>query len=296
MTAIVTVHPYAPFLKEVAKHPLVSGLRLNTAMAIKEPFENLLKRLQDLGKPLWVDLKARQLRTVGYWEPPYTEVKVSHPVSVRTPVTAYFGNGEEQVTLVAVDRDRLFFLDGPERVVGPGESINIVEPSLNIEGFLTETDLAYINAAKRIGLHNYMLSFVESSSDINTLLQYDPKATIVAKIESQKGLTYVRTAYTGEARLMAARGDLYIEVSRPHQILDALETIVKKDQHAIAASRIFPSLAKSAEPSCQDIMDVSCLLKMGYKTIMLGDELCMKKEAVLGALHLLDAIISRSEI
>jgi hypothetical protein len=33
--AIVTVPPYAPFLEEVAAHPLVAGLRLNTVMPLK---------------------------------------------------------------------------------------------------------------------------------------------------------------------------------------------------------------------------------------------------------------------
>lgn len=299
-SAIVTMPPHAPFIKEVANHPVVSGLRLNTVMPIKGSIEDTLRRLQDEArdKPLWIDLKARQLRTVGYATAPFTEVTISHEISVKTPVTAYFGNGREYATIAEVDKNRLIFLDGPKRVVGPGESVNIVDPTLTINGSLTKTDLAYIEAAKEIGLHHYMLSFVESENDIQELKKIDENAIITAKIESKKGLNYVDSEYKNgktSPRLMAARGDLYIEINRPHEILEALETIIQKDKEAIAASRIFSSLAESPEPSCQDITDVAYLLKIGYRTIMLGDEVCLRRESVLGALNLLEAIAQKAK-
>jgi len=292
--AIVTIPPYAPFIKEVAQHSIVSGLRLNTVMPVKESLEDLLKRLQDNadGKTLWIDLKGRQLRTVNYATTPFTEIKISHKISVNTPVTAYFGNGRESATLAEVDGDRLIFLDGPKRVIGPGESINIIDPSLVTEGYFTETDLRYIEAAYKTGIHDYMLSFVESEDDIAKLTDYDRHANIIAKIESKKGLDYVNNFYKDEFRLMAARGDLFIEVDRPHQILESVENIIEKDKDAIAASRIFSSLAESAEPDCNDITDVAYLMKIGYKTFMLGDEVCLRRESVIGALNLLEAIVS----
>ena len=70
LRALVTAPPYAPFLKEVAQHPLVCGLRLNTVMPLREGPAEALRRLRDLGQPLWVDLKGRQLRVVGAALPP----------------------------------------------------------------------------------------------------------------------------------------------------------------------------------------------------------------------------------
>lgn len=293
ISAIATVPPYAPFLKEVARHPIVSGLRLNTVMPAKEPLEDLLKRLQDVAeaKPVWIDLKGRQLRTTGYATPPFTEVTVSHAISVKTPAIAYFGNGRETATLAAVDGKRLIFLDGPRRVVGPGESINIVEPSLVIYGGLTDTDKAYIDAGCKTGNHKYMLSYVECEADISELLKHDPAATIVAKIESQKGMKYVKERYDGSIRLMAARGDLYVEVEKPHHVLTALQKIVDSDKDAIAASRIYSSLANSTEPECADLFDAWCLLLMGYKTLMLGDEICLKRPSIISALNLFEATV-----
>src|SRR5436190_16535838 len=139
ISVIVTVPPYADFLAEVAAHPLVSGFRLNTVMPLRESQTDVLKRLQKCGQPLWVDLKGRQLRVVGAAIPPYTEVKLSHRIKVETPVDAYFSDGDERVRVAAVDGDRLILADGPRRLVGPGESVNIAHPSLRIEGTLTAT-------------------------------------------------------------------------------------------------------------------------------------------------------------
>ena len=134
MKAIVTSPPYSTFLEEVVAHPSVSGIRLNTVMRKKDSdsIEDLLKRLKDkIGdKDLWIDLKCRQLRVVGYWEPPYTEVQISHKIKVNTPVEAYFRGGDERHRILEIDGDKLIMEDGPRREVGPGESINIVEDIL----------------------------------------------------------------------------------------------------------------------------------------------------------------------
>ena len=290
--AIVTIPPYAPFIEEVARHPIVSGVRVNTVMPTKRSHDDLLKRLRDQAgeKQLWIDLKARQLRVANYGVPPFTEITLTHGISVDTPVTAYFSDGEEQATVLQVDGNRLIMQEGPKRVIGPGESVNIVHPSLKVEGYLTDTDMAYIAACKSAGVHTYMLSFVEHAADVGLLKDADPEATVVAKIESQRGLRYVRKEWQGEARLMAARGDLYVEVAKPHLVTRAVEGIIQKDPEAIVASRIFPSLSRSLEPSCADIGDADNLLRMGYKTFMFGDDICMRRDSIISGLNLLTAM------
>ncbi len=215
--AIVTVPPYAPFLKDVARHPLVCGLRLNTVMPLKESPVEVLQRLSALGQPLWVDLKGRQLRVVGAAIPPYTEVRVSHRLRVPTPVDAFFSDGDEHACIAAVDGDRLILEDGPRRLIGPGESVNIIHPALEIEGTLTELDRTYLAAMREVHLTRVMLSYVEYPSDVEEVQTLLPGTEVVLKIESQRGLTYVREHGAGQGRLMAARGDLYVEVLRPHR-------------------------------------------------------------------------------
>ncbi len=295
ISAIVTVPPYANFLEEVARHPLVSGFRLNTVMPLKESPREALARLSKFGPPLWVDLKGRQLRVATPAIPPFTEIKLSHKINVHTPVDAFFSDGNERARVAAVDGDRLIMEDGPRRMIGPGESVNIIHPSLEIEGTLTETDKAYLSSMKELGLTRVMLSYVESAADVQEVRDLLPGAEVVLKIESQRGLEFAKRYGAQHGRLMAARGDLYVEVPHPHQIISALRVAINGDKNAILASRLFDSLAWQPVPVSADITDAAYLLEIGYRTFMLGDQICMKRDSVIEALNLLEAIAGELE-
>jgi pyruvate kinase len=290
ISAIVTVPPYATFLDEVARHPLVSGFRLNTVMPLKESPREALERLSKFGPSLWVDLKGRQLRVVAPAIPPFTEIKLSHKIKVHTPVDAYFSDGNERARVAAVDGDRLIMEDGPRRMIGPGESVNIVHPSLEIDGTLTETDRAYLAAMQELGLTKVMLSYVESATDAQEVRDLLPGAEVALKIESQRGLEFAKRYGAQHGRLMAARGDLYVEVPHPHQVISALRVVINSDKNAIVASRLFDSLAWQPVPVSADITDAAYLLEIGCRTFMLGDQICMKRDSVIEALNLLQAI------
>jgi pyruvate kinase len=288
--AMVTAPPYATFLEEVARHPLVCGLRLNTVMPVRGGPGEALARLGGFGQPLWVDLKGRQLRVVGAAVPPYTEVRLSHRIRVDTPVDAYFTDGTERVRVMAADGDRLILEDGPRRLVGPGESVNIVHGSLEVEGMLTETDRAYLATMGEMGMTRALLSYVERPEDADEVRALLPGAEVMLKIESRRGLEYARKFGASQGRLMAARGDLFVEVLRPHRIAASMRDIFAADSEAIAASRLFDSLATHPVPSCADICDAAFLLELGYRTFLLGDAVCLRRETVLAALNLLEAV------
>jgi pyruvate kinase len=290
ISTIVTTPPYASFLDEVAGHRFVSGFRLNTVMPLKDGPHEALERLTKFGQPLWVDLKGRQLRVVGAAMPPFTEVRLSHRIRVHTPVDAFFSDGNERARIVAVDGDRIILEDGPRRMIGPGESVNIPHASLEIEGTLTDTDRAYLAAMKDMGLTKVMLSFVESPEDVAEVKSLLPNAEVLLKIESMSGLDFAKKHGAKHGHLMAARGDLYVEVPRPHQIVSALKTIIQADTDAVVASRIFDSLAWQPVPVSADISDVAFLLEIGYRTFMLGDQVCLKRDSVMEALNLLEAV------
>jgi pyruvate kinase len=269
---------------------LVCGLRLNTVMPVRGGPAEALGRLQAFGQPLWVDLKGRQLRVVGAAIPPYTEVRLSHPIRVQTPVDAFFSNGDECVRVAAVEGDRLILEDGPRRLIGPGESVNIVHPSLEIEGTLTQTDRAYLATMREAGLTRVMISYVESPADVEEVRRLLPGAEVMCKIETRRGLDYARAHGAAHGRLVAGRGDLYVEVLRPHRIVAALRDIIAADPDAVAASRVFDSLAHQPVPASADIGDVAFLLGLGYRTLMLGDAVCLRRDTLIEALNLLEAV------
>ena len=294
--ALVTMPPYAPYIEKVLKHKSVSGIRLNTVMPIKGALEDTLSGLNNLAKihekELWIDLKCRQLRIKTFGVPPFTEVELSHNLEVYTPCKAYFSDRNESATVLAVEGNKLIMQEGPRRVVGPGESVTIPHSTLRIQGYLTDSDKRYIETCALLGIHNYMLSFVEQEADIEELKRYDTQAQSIAKIESQRGLDYISHAPT-PPRLMAARGDLYMELNWPHTILEATERIIRKDKDAIAASRILSSLASRPEPTCEDLGDLDNLLRMGYRTVMFGDEMCLREESILTGLNVFAAVAER---
>jgi len=330
MGIIVTTHPESPFLVELVKYPNMAGIRLNTIMPIRSPERTLESLRNKVGSlDLWIDLKCRQIRVSrsntynevkGYREytiddktyiidpsnprtsgdlytPPWSYIEIDHKISVdlSKPITCWFGDGKEKARLVdIIDGNKLVMLDGPKRVVGSGEGINIVDPSLVIEGYFTPRDLEYIDAAKFLGIHTYMLSYVEKNSDIEELLELDPKAIVIAKIESKKGVKWVESSYEkykDRVTLMAARGDLYTEVGRPDSILGALGSIILSDNRAILASRILTSLSDSTRPNCSDITDLGYAYLMGYRNFMMGDELCFDKDKIFLALDILSSIM-----
>lgn len=289
--AIVTLPPYAPFAEEVARHPLVTGFRLNTVMPLAgETPREALERLSRPGPPLWVDLKGRQLRVVEAATPPFTSVRVSHRLRVPTPCDVFFGDGREAARLLAVDGDRLVLEDGPRRVVGPGESVNVVHPALEVEGYLTDGDRAWLAAMRELGLSRAMLSFVEKEEDVDELRAELPGAVPMLKVESRRGLAFAGRNGRRLGRLVAARGDLYVEVREPHRLVGALRDVIAADPDAVVASRLFPTLARTPVPVASEVCDAAFLLALGYRTFLLGDEVCLRREPVLAALDLLGAV------
>lgn len=291
VSAIVTLPPYAPFAAEVARHPLVAGFRLNTVMPLAgETPREALERLSRLGPPLWVDLKGRQLRVVEAAVPPFTAVRVSHRLRVPTPCDVFFGDGREAARLLAVDGDRLVLEEGPRRVLGPGESVNVVHPGLEVEGSLTQGDRAWLVAMRETRCSRAMLSFVEREEDVEELRAALPGVAPMLKIESRRGLAFAGRHGSRLGRLVAARGDLYVEVREPHRIVGALRDVIAADPDAVAASRLFPTLARTPVPVASEVCDAAFLLALGYRTFLLGDEVCLRREPVLAALDLLDAV------
>ena len=289
--SIVTLPPYAPFAEEVARHPLVAGFRLNTVMPLAgETPREALARLSALGPPLWVDLKGRQLRVVEAAVPPFTAVRVSHRLRVPTPCDVFFGDGREAARLLAVDGDRLVLDEGPRRVIGPGESVNVVHPGLEVEGTLTGSDRAYLAAMRDLGLTTAMLSFVEKEEDVAELVAELPGAEPMLKVESRRGLAFAGRHGARLGRLVAARGDLFVEVREPHRLVGALRDVIAADPDAVAASRLFPALSRTPVPVASEVCDAAFLLALGYRTFLLGDEVCLRREPVFAALGLLGAV------
>ncbi len=265
-------------LKEVIEHPYVAGVRYNTGTrSAYNPLETI-RRIQKyalpLNKPVWVDLKGKQLRVIEWADLPYGPILLNHRVKVEMPATVYF-RGDDGCELKKIVNGNEIYVDPlPKEVVGRGQSVNILSPNLEIEDGLLELDHLYIQAALSEGVGNFMLSFVENWNDVRQLEKAvgSRGADICLKIESQQGLDFVQKTKPFELQryqLMAARDDLMIQIGLL-KMPGALRAIIKKDPKAIGASRLLLG-AENEGISLADLLDLEYMKMLGYRNFMLSD-------------------------
>lgn len=275
---------------EIASRPEVSGVRYNSGgMSPYSPrwiLEEIKKIADRFEKILYLDLEGRQAR-VAHWSPLSRGVatlnrdfKITLPGLINFRRVGWF----EIVNALPAER-KIFF--NPKRMrgdyyLGESQSVNIVAQAFEIDGYLNGLDLQYLQAAADLGIDKFMLSFAETQNDIDGfrgvyrgLASKDP-GEIVLKIESLKGIEFVKNSYRPEkeVRLMAARDDLFLSfVGQRDQFLAALRLIAQTDKKAIVASRLMAGLEYSGELTIGDLADLALMREFGYEAFMWQDEL-----------------------
>ena len=215
----ITLWSSFPHFRKTIEDSRVDGIRLNgpITFSLERIAEDVNNATKFNGARLYFDVKARQLRVVQSM--PYQnhlELKVNHQVEIRDlPKTVLFKDGTDHATLIGVNGDILIFEGGPKLEVVPCEPVYIRPPEFEIKGnVISEYEAERIRIAKNRGINSFMLSYVESDEDIARLREHvGNDAEIVAKIESRKGMEYVRNQFKKQENLslMLARGDLYVE-------------------------------------------------------------------------------------
>jgi hypothetical protein len=293
---MVTMWPSFSHFDKFVVDKRLNGVRLNTAMVKGKELEDELKLAKEIQKavPLYFDIKGRQLRIVEpIILPDRLELILNHSIEVNTPTGVLFKAGEDFCMLKEVrDGKHLIFDGGPEYMVRDGESLHIRDPSLKVLGptFLP-IEIEKIEMAKRAGFDKYFLSYVESQRDIDEFRELVGKdSLIIAKIENQKGLEYVAREYKDQEglRLVAALGDMYVEVDKPHEITKSLKLIIERDPRALVGSRMLLSIVDGPVPSCADFLQLAWLYDVGYRKMMLCDEICLKEEWLSTAVDAFD--------
>lgn len=261
-------------VESIISNAFVFGVRFNTG--IVTPYGeyktlSILKKLcEKYHKPLWVDIKGRQLRVTKWTNTMNNSIKLNHNIIVNGSAKAIL-RGEGILDVVAAERNEIYVSPLPKHCVGEGQSVNIIG-DVEIDGYLTEKDSAYLSACFALNINNIMVSFVEKLDDIAEIRVLHPNAEIVCKIESQKGVDLLPSLCG--YNLMAARDDLYIELGYSYKTLYVLQNIVNSDKNAICASRIFSTLEHNQYPLLCDYEDLEMMYSMGYRLFMLCDNIC----------------------
>ncbi|MFA5125192.1 MAG: hypothetical protein WC473_05240 [Patescibacteria group bacterium] len=297
----VTLWPSMPHFDQFANDNRIAGIRLNSAMMSCPELDHELEKIKSslFGVPLWYDIKGRQLRiTEVNFNPHFLDIVINHPISVPTPIPVLFKAGADGAELIRLEDGgrRLIFNGGPEYLVKAGESLHVRHPQLRILGeMFTDEEKLKIEKVRAAGFTRYYLSYVSNQRYIDEFRELvGPDAEVKLKIEDKKGLEYVATEFkrSDKTSLIAARGDLYVEIDRPHEIMAALKLIIAKDPGACVGSRIMLSVVAEPVPSCSDFLELAWLYDIGYREMMLCDELCLKRDLLTAAVNAFDCFRS----
>ena len=299
---LVTLWPSFPHFKRFAYDTMIDGIRLNSAMMSNPELDKELEIIKSTpltASPLFFDIKGRQLRVTEVLpSKDHLEIRLNHPVNVKTPCVVLFKAGADAAILDHLEENgaRLVFQGGPRYSVMVGESLHIREKSLQILGdIFTPAEIQKIDKVKKAGFTKYFLSYVEKQSDIDQFRELVGKdAEIWLKIESIEGMKFVSSSFKkmDNLVLVAARGDLFVELDKPHHIIDALRLIIKKDPAACVGSRILLSVITSPVPSCADLAELAWLHDIGYRRMMLCDEICLKENLLSSAVAVFNSVKS----
>lgn len=298
----VTLWPAFSHFPRFSRDMRIQGIRLNSAMMaaaeIDGSFESHCRRSR---VPLWFDIKGMQLRIreiVCDENHDHLEFILNRPIQCNTPCPVWFKAGEDCAELAEIrDGTHLIFNGGPRNIVKTGESIHIRNPELIVEGptFL-DYEVEKIERVKSLGFTNYYLSYVYSQKHLDEFQELVGKdAQIRLKIENKDGLKFVETEFRSKSNvhLVAARGDLFIEIDRPHEILGACKLIIAKDRGAVVGSRMLLSLVNGlGVPNCSDLNELAWLYDIGYREFLLCDELCLKENLLAHAVNVFEAFRS----
>lgn len=276
---------------KIAAHPAVDAVRFNTGMTSafspEETISRYLELIEPFRKPLYVDLKGKQLRVAEWATPPYGAIVLNHSVHVEFPARVYF-RGDDQCELrEVVDGNKIFVDPIPRAPVGKGQSVNIVGKKVTVKGGLLPIDHEYIKAALDHGVTRFLLSFVENKDDVteleNAIARHSrgrvnpEQCEIIFKIESQagvdfvRGLTRVNFGEDSPYRIMAARDDLLIQIGLLN-VPEALALMIDRDPGAICASQLLLGLEHGAV-SLADLSDLEHMRALGYQHFMFSDEI-----------------------
>jgi hypothetical protein len=273
----------------IAYTPEVDALRFNTGVSVPDPRETLktLKKIIPPHKPLWVDLKCRQLRVASWGDPSFSEVELNREIEVDLPARIIFRGGHSS-EISSVEGNKVFLADPPTQCVGKGQSVNILAEKLIVKGPLfTGLDWVYLEACEELGIKHIMASYIQTWEDVSGLMNVVKRdAQIYLKIEDKQGIDNIVCSMTGKhddlhgMHLELARDDLFTELRGNYALmLEATQQAIIRDKGALVASRLLPSMEHGGEPSLGDLTDIVHLYSFGYRDFMFQDD--MSNDAIL---------------
>lgn len=160
-------------------------------------------------------------------------------------------------------------------VLSPRKGVNLPDTVVRTSP-LTDKDVEDARAAVSAGCDWLALSFVQHPTDVDALRQLvDNQARIIAKIERPQVLEHLDELCLTADAVMAARGDLGVELPF-EQVPLIQERIVKAAlRHgtpSVCATEMLESMISSSRPTRAEANDVAVAVQAGFDAVMLSAE------------------------
>jgi pyruvate kinase len=185
-------------------------------------------------------------------------------------------------------------------VLGSRRHINLPGVKVNLPP-MTEKDLKDIAVGVETGVDYFALSFCRERSDVDAMrkeiTRQGSTALIIAKIEDQHAVKYVKDIIDAADAVMVARGDLGIEC--PMEELPIIQrrivkSCLKVGKPVIVATHMLESMITNPLPTRAEITDVANAIYEQADAIMLSGETSVGKYPVK-CVEIFDRVARRIE-
>lgn len=156
-----------------------------------------------------------------------------------------------------------------------GKGVNLPDTEIS-GGVLSQKDRSDLAIAKELGVEMIAVSFVQSAQDIlDVRAIVGSEILIFAKIERPQALSRIDRICEVSDGVMAARGDLGVEI--PYESVPAAQLLIANAalRHgviSICATEMLESMIHSTRPTRAEVSDISTAVRDGFDAVMLSGE------------------------
>jgi pyruvate kinase len=219
-------------------------------------------------------------------------------IGVRPGEAILLGDGMFHLEVAGVGGEDLIVRVVRGGVCAPRRGVNLPDTRLVLpDGLLGTKDRADIEAARAAGADWLALSFVGTARDIHDVRSLAGEMRIIAKIERRQALDNLDEIGAAADGLMAARGDLGVELpfeTVPLAQQQIAEWGLRTGKATICATEMLESMRTSARPTRAEVSDVAGAVVQGYGAVMLSAETAVGEDPV-NAVRIMRSICATNE-
>lgn len=318
---IATIGPGSnkPEILERLKDRGVDFFRINLSHTEEEDIEQRIKDLIGYNVPIILDTEGSQVRSGNAAEISLDEgtiVRLHNDIIACDSQNIFLKpegivNKLQEGDLISIDFNSLLLRVYDSSTIKNGyvlcktvigglmggkKAVQIDSPTFSLPPF-SKKDHTAIELAKKYGIKNFTLSFMENPESVLKFRKSYPSAIVFSKIESKKGLdNFLEIARVSEGVLID-RGDLSSQISMekiPFIQKHILEKVRELGKEAFVATNTLEQMAFALKPNKAEINDIINTLIDGATGIALTKETAVGKHPV-ETVNMLSNLIAQFE-